>query len=194
MVTAKYDRINLPVFDAENPLAITRDDIEVAASAGGSSFLRRVFAEPPRKKSEAELSEILDLADKELETIARFCGSRVVKHTWGLYPVPKDLRQKCTKLLLHNQRRLGLPANHILAADVEVVPNPQKIIVLEPVYNELLHGLGRYMQLQRPSEHILRDMNPKQFVIRGSLDAEGSDTLLSRIDTYLVDIEPRFLF
>ncbi|HET8991677.1 MAG TPA: hypothetical protein VFN31_01430 [Candidatus Saccharimonadales bacterium] len=177
------------VFTAEVPLLRTKAEFKKAAQEKQSKFLRLLHLEPSPEKH-FRIAPLMEQAEREFRAIAKYSGSRVVGHTWGLYRLPNDLK-RILRLQAKVCESLGAPSDHVLAAEVDVIPHHRQIIPDEPLYSDLLFNCDVYINSTRPNK--IRDMGPQQFIVDLSL-LSSPNQIPGEEAVVLVDIEPRFLY
>lgn len=159
----------LPVYDTDTPVAITKAQIKVAARTDAARFLRRVEATCP---DEHNLERILALADTALEAFTESTGIRSVNPAWGLYRTGRSTMPRA----YHS----AVPAGFMLVADVErVTPLVQPTFADDATLNT---KVTQYKDAIPVGDYHLWDLGPDQFVMQ--------DTEQGPVER-LVDIEPR---
>lgn len=166
----KHHGLELPVFDQERPLLVSKSQFKQAANDPDNpheTFLRAVFTTGPGEQS---LKERLDATNNELDRLSQFCGTSIVKHTFGLYPI-EDPKYE----YLHQHK---VPDDYVLAAEVEILQVQE--LKLKPL--SIRKGIYEY----RKHGGQLGDVRLRQFAY-GKSKFEASD----KPEWTFVDIEPR---
>jgi len=163
----QYDGLDLPIFDPERPL-IGKGQLKSMAETDHDTFYRYVFSTGPGEQS---LRERLEITAEEFEKISELCGTTIVNHTFGLYPVedPKYFS------LQHHK----VPDGYILAAEVDIVRDI-KPLRIRPA--NIWRGIHKYRSQDGP----FADLRTGQFV-QGRQASSSSD----EPEWMLIDIEPR---
>lgn len=183
-----FHGLDIPVYGPETTVA-TRFNFEIAAAvAEGADFVRpAVISIDPGQHD--TLKNLLDTTDRELAEVAECCGIIVVRHQFGLF----RLTEENIKKYGHYITRLPepfIPKNHILVAEVEVVPEPVSVDDLTDW--QLREDLESYISGKIRSyindrNYGLSDIYPHQVLVpRGHTTTPNLDELI------LCDIEPRF--
>lgn len=207
LVAPRYSGIEIPVHDPDVPVATSTQLKQPSkfqreiAQAGAPTFLRAALIELlDSEHAPGSLAELLEKTDEELDAVAELCDAEVVGHEWGLYPVKgKGYDYEYLRYLPSFSGVYGLegmPAGHILVAEVELVCDPEPEATRGSMGEHLSvikSGLNRYYGEGKGS-YQLSDMRwsgryyrPDQFVV-GATAGSGA----GQAGRKLVDIEPRF--
>jgi|GEM_PF-3139327 hypothetical protein len=184
--SSRYNHLDLPIYDPETDIKfgpLTRALVETVTDP---SFVRAVRIRTPRRLG--KLTEALKRTDEELDLLAEHCGAIVIKHEWGLYPMPhRDDNDRIERYRpdARNMRHLGIPRGHIVAAEIPVLPHFEKLPPEESVRTQ--KSVDEYLRLTKGP--VLRDMAAHQFgAITPPVDAvTTSDTKV------LIDVEPLWM-
>ena len=133
----KFPGVSLPVFDSDEPLLCTKAEMMgvVDDPSFVDTFIRRVRFVKPGKMT---MDHFLEVADAELEVIARLSGGTALGHTWGLY----DIRGKPSRPFTYGAWDGCLPQDHILAARVSIVDRSEPGDV---IWDVALKGILTYI-------------------------------------------------
>lgn len=190
LAVPRFRNIDLPIYrSTDGPIARSKPQLAEFAQRE-DKFLRRVNIIPPNPGWAKHLAGLLEAADQELLSAARFCGSTVVGHAWGLYRLTFAERTEGFKHEQKEAERFNLPKGHVLVAEVDSVRPAFEIDRLSTLGEEILHGKERYRVNANPTR-TLADIGPHQFVSNVNSNLVAASGELA-INTTLVDIEPRF--
>jgi len=160
----------LAIFEAqERPLAMSAEiQYNRAVQNGEATFVRPVFTSGPIQDN---LTQRLEIADKEFNKLAYYTLSVVAPHRFGLYPADKTLERYYRD---HGQHS-AIPEGFILAAEVDVIPHDEaRLPKIRPYF--IWQGMKQYNR----AAGRLADVRSTQFV---QDNITGLWTL--------IDIEPR---
>jgi hypothetical protein len=191
--SSQYYGVEIPVFDGNmpimHPLGVERR--ERRGEAVGQTFIRPIslliVPDPPEG---LKLTDILDRTDEQLDIAAGLCGALAVGHKWGLYPIntPRGRAYRHYRPIQADEI-IGFPANHILAARVDVIRGGVKIAPDSSEYLETERALDGYNQHGDPE---LTDLGAGQIIkgynINRPHEAQPATGL------WLVDIEPHIFW
>jgi hypothetical protein len=91
------------------------------------------------------LMRVLKKTDEELERIVDICGGVVARHEWCLYPAEQIPPGFSYMFPAKDLKRLGVPKDHIVAADVEWVKNgSRRPFIGDEPYDRIENGLESY--------------------------------------------------
>ncbi len=175
--TLKHNGLDLPVFPSDTPICFDKAGMRAAATTGADHFVRQVH--PYGATTPQGLGKLLYEADQQFEELAEHAGARVVPHTYGIYEMSPEERQR--RSIAYQDL---LPAGHLLVAEVAVVQgfrreiNPISALLTKRAINT--HNIVKEL-LGRP---YLYDMHIHQFG-RGRVDGIRAK--------WLVDIEPKLV-
>jgi len=144
---------------------------------------------------ERGLGDILSKTDTELDRVAGLCGSIVVDHEWGLYPLSNDDEARYQLYKPDYPELLRIPPRHLVVAEVHVVKNAKRITPDSAQAQQIIDGIKQYERKRIPwtrslaaiRHRRLTDMCLDQFIL-GQTDLEPAET---NNKSKLVDIEPR---
>ncbi|HEX8227585.1 MAG TPA: hypothetical protein VF572_06995 [Candidatus Saccharimonadales bacterium] len=165
--------IDLPEFK-DIDIAWHHGSVQKAASSGGKTFVRSIKLPYNFGKT---VNDTLEIADELFETVAAECGATVVTHTWGLYKVPRRLRETARFTLSLSDE---LPRNHVLLAEVEAIPDAH--FPGRAAQQQITAGITQH-EFDPVSKYEWVDAKLNQFV-------EQDDHEQGTSRTFLVDIEP----
>ncbi len=169
----KYHGLDLPIYPTEEVLH-TKEQYRSADLHGQSTFVRTVRTSGPTETLASRLSR----ADWYFDQIARYCGTKIVPHTWGLC---KDVPE------ITFERRLLVddivPRGYLPVAEVTAI-EPCGDIPLDAV-SLFQKGLTKYYKnAVATNEHPYTDVRIGQ-VMYGRQVASDQEPR-----TWYVDIEP----
>jgi hypothetical protein len=176
LLLPEYTGVDLPIHEAHDA-SIVFDPRSSQIVEEEANFVRALKLITPFGLR-GNINTVLERTDRELEHAAQSCEAVVVNHTWGLYKLDDPYSAMKFEFLPKQRRRLRIPKDHILVAEVEYVPSPEPAHPSDERYASLKRGLDAYYGRDGLK---LSDLAVEQFVASSSFQ-----------QLVLVDIEPRW--
>jgi len=174
----RHPDIYLPSYDSDE-VRWTFEDLADLRHSNSVRAIRFVKLDAPGFDN---LTDVLLSADEAFAEVAQFCGTSVLRHTWGLSELPRSMTPDMATYLEEAQESAKhlLPAGKVLVAEVDVVRDQEPLDSYDT--EAIRQGLNQH--ILGTSKAFWYDGEHCQFV-------KGSTADTNKRQLTLVDIEPR---